>query len=71
MSFSQAEQDEIEKAQVRAKELLELFKGWVVKRKATVNQLRVIAEELRYVRTNVTAGKWVGKDHHTTLRTPM
>ena len=60
MSFSAAQQEEIADAQRHAGELLELFRAWVPKRRATVRQLRGIADELRSVSTGVNAGRFVG-----------
>ena len=59
-TFSAAQRKDIAEAQQHASELLDLFRAWVPKRRATVRQLRDIASELRSVSQGVNAGRFVG-----------
>ena len=60
MSCHKIDPELVEEAQDHARELLELFKAWVPKRKATIKEIREIAEELHTVSKNVNAAKLTG-----------
>ena len=60
MSLKRIDPKEIAEAQAHAKDLLELFKAWIPKRKATIRQLREIANELDKVSQDVNIAKWTG-----------
>lgn len=60
MSSQKIDPKEVEEAQAHAKELLELFRAWVPKRKATVREIREVAKELDQVSKNVNVAKLTG-----------